>query len=73
MEVTETPAPSKKLLPEHKAKQIVSRYNTELCFNMALSKHAAQMTVDIILSDAVEDTGSDFTYWYEVQKELKKL
>jgi hypothetical protein len=57
--------------PEQTAKEIVSRYNTELCFNMALAKHAAQMAVDIILTSAVEDSSSDFMYWYDVQKFLK--
>jgi len=59
------------MTPEQKAKEIINRYNTELCFNMSLSKHAAQMTVDIILQDAVEDTQADFQFWYDVQNVLK--
>jgi hypothetical protein len=59
------------MLPETKEKEIINRYNAELCFNMALSKHAAQMTVDIILSSLVEKEGPDFEFWYNVQKFLK--
>lgn len=57
--------------PEQQAREIVNRYNVELCFNMQLAKHSAQMAVDIILTCAVEDTGTDFMYWYDVQKFLK--
>lgn len=57
--------------PQNKAKELINRYNTELCYSIERSKHAAQMAVDIIISEVVNTSDLQFEYWHQVQTELK--
>ena len=57
--------------PQNKAKELINRLNTELCYSIERSKHAAQMAVDIIISEVVNTSDLQFEYWHQVQNELK--
>ena len=57
---------------EKKASELISQFNTELCFSLDLSRSAAMVLVDQILVEASNPKSFiDMEYWCNVQKFLK--
>jgi len=57
---------------ERKANELISQFNTELCFSIELSRSAAMVLVDQILVEATNPKSFiNIEYWCNVQKFLK--